>query len=112
MKVMTSDCSAATDFDPTQSRLLMNLLDACDEEGGCPPPVPIDTKTLDRVSHWMNIPTEDPEEPWDTLMAMAHATDFLDMPELMDRTCRRMANELKGRPPAEIRQMMGRAKDE
>ena len=61
--------------------------------------------TLAKVIQWMNVP-EDPEEPWDTLKAMAQAADFLDMPDFLDRTCRRMANELKGRKPEQIRQMM------
>lgn len=98
MKVITSD-GVTVDFDPTQSRVLMDAPEGDDV------PVLVDSATLAKVTHWMNI-SDDPEEPWETLKAMAQAADFLDMPDFLDRTCRRMANELKGRKPEQIRQMM------
>lgn len=101
MKVITSD-NVTMDFDHSQSRVLTDLID--DTSAG-EAPVPFDSATIAKVAHWMGI-SDDPEETWETLKAMAQATDFLNMPELMDRTCRRMANELKGRPPEQIRQMM------
>lgn len=97
MKVITID-GVLVDFDHSQSRVLADM-----PEGDAP--VLVDSATLTKVAYWMNVP-EDPEEPWETLKAMAQAADFLDMPDFLDRTCRRMANELKGRKPEEIRQLM------
>ena len=102
MKVITSD-DVTVDFDPTQSRVLTNMFADTNAEDDIP--LPIDSVTLAKIIQWMNVP-DDPEEPWDTLKAMAQAADFLDMPDFLDRTCRRMANELKGRKPEQIRQMM------
>jgi hypothetical protein len=102
MKVITTD-GVLVDFDPTQSRVLCNMIADTTMEDVLP--LQIDSATLAKVNHWMNVPT-DPEEPWETLKAMAQAADFLDMPDFLDRTCRRMANELKGRKPEEIRQLM------
>lgn len=102
MKVMTTDGTLA-DFDPAQSRVLTNMFEDTNAEDGIP--LPFDSATLAKLTQWMNAP-DDPEESWETLKAMAQAADFLDMPDFLDRTCRRMANELKGRKPEQIRQMM------
>lgn len=102
MKVITSD-AVTVEFDPTQSRVLTNMFEDTNAEDDIP--LPIDSATLTKLTHWMDNP-DDPEESWETLKAMAQAADFLDMPDFLDRTCRRMANELKGRKPEQIRQMM------
>jgi hypothetical protein len=101
MKVITSD-NVTMEFDHSQSQVLKDLID---DTSADVVPVPFDSATVAKLAHWMTV-SDDPEEPWETLKAMAQATDFLNMPELMDRTCRRMANELKGRPPEQIRKMM------
>ena len=41
-----------------------------------------------------------------TLFALALATDYLNMPELLDSTCQEIANMLRGKSPKEIRSIL------
>ena len=102
MKVITND-GVLVEFDPVHSRVLANMIADTNAEDDVP--LPFDSATIAKLNQWMNVP-DDPEESWETLKAMAQAADFLDMPDFLDRTCRSMANELKGRKPEQIRQMM------
>jgi len=101
MKVITSD-NVTMEFDHSQSQVLNDLIDDTSTDVV---PVPFVSPTIAKVIQWMTV-SDDPEEPWETLKSMAQAADFLNMPDFLDRTCRSMANELKGRKPEQIRRMM------
>jgi len=107
MFIRTSD-DEVIEFDHAHSRVLEGM---CDEIGtditSRPVPLAVSSSVLCMLKKWVKVTDEDPDEPWDCLMSMAHAADYLDMPELLDRTCRRMATLLKGKSPDEIRTMMG-----
>ena len=103
MLIRTSD-DEVIEFDHVHSRVLESIYD--EVEILSPVPIAVTSSVLSVLKKWVTS-VEDPDESWDCLMSMAHATDYLDMPDLLDRTCRRMATLLKGKSPNEIRTMMG-----
>lgn len=92
------------EFDPSQSRILQECLE--DVGGDEPIPIAVTSRAIDLVKKWMICDAVDPEESWSDLMLLARATDYLNMDELLDRTCRQMASMLKGKSPEEIRAML------
>lgn len=46
------------------------------------------------------------EENQDILFDMANAADYLQMDELLDETCKEIADLLKGKTPKEIRRIL------
>lgn len=102
MRVYTSDC-VACEINPHWSHLLMNMVGL---EGPIPLPN-VDSMTLGKLKYWQEMSDEDPiDEPWDTLWSMAHAADYLDMPAMLDKTCRALAGQLKGKRPSEIHKLI------
>ncbi len=102
MKFVTSD-GHTVDFDHTQSQVIKNIIEDCGEDDSVH--VPIQADILSKTSYWMNQTTE-PEESWETLVAMLRAADFLNMPEMLNRLGKRMADMLQGKPAKQVREMM------
>ena len=94
MKVVTSD-GCTFEFDASHSQLLTDMY-------GCEgvPHLPIHSTILEKLQ------TGDTEDSWETLCAMLHAADFLNIPEMLDRIGQRMADMLRGRPAEQVREMM------
>ena len=91
------------EFNAEWSRLLTSMEGL---EGPIPLPN-VDSTTLGKLKYWQEMSDEDPiDEPWDTLWSMAHAADYLDMPAMLDKTCKALAGQLKGKRPAEIRRLV------
>lgn len=104
MKIITSD-GVSLDFDGSTSKLLMSVLEECNDES--PIPVPLVSSDMIRTIQKWQSHAEDPIiESWDVLWALAHACMYLHMDEMLDRACRQMAHELKGKSPTEIQKMV------
>ena len=101
MYVFTSDC-VRREFDHAGSCLLTSMLDV---HGDVPLPN-VDSATLDKLSKWRLDDDDVIDESWDVLWKMAHAADYLDMPVLLDRTCKELALQLKGKSPTDILRMI------
>lgn len=102
MQVYTSDC-VTCEFNAEWSRLLTSM-----ESMEGPIPLPnVDSTTLGKLKYWQEMPGEGPiDEPWETLWSMAHAADYLDMPEMLDQTCKALADHLKGKSPTQIQALV------
>jgi hypothetical protein len=69
----------------------------------------VDSVTLGKLKYWQEMPGEGPiDEPWEILWCMAHAADYLDMPDMLDQTCKALAENLKGKSPAQIKALLKR----
>jgi Skp1 family, dimerisation domain len=103
LMVRTND-GHLTEFDSSQSTVLQQCFE--DVGGDEPIPIAVSSRTLDLLKKWMFRETVDPDESWDDLMSMARATDYLNMDDLLNRTCRQMASMLKDKTPDQIRNML------
>ena len=102
MLVFTSDC-VMCEFNAEWSRLLTSMEGL---EGPIPLPN-VDSTTLGKLKYWQEMPgVGDIDEQWETLWRMAHAADYLDMPQMMDQTCQALANHLKGKSTVEIQALV------
>jgi S-phase kinase-associated protein 1 len=69
-------------------------------------PLPnVDSSVLNLIIHYTLNDVKITENR-ENLFAMAMATDFLNMPELLDKTCIEIAEILKGKSPKEIRSIL------
>jgi hypothetical protein len=101
--VRTTD-DVRIEFDESKSHVLESCVDLSDPV--CEIPVALPSSAVGHLVKWMHR-TDDPDEPWNDLLDMARAADYLDMPDLLDRTCRQMALVLKGKSAEQIRTMLG-----
>ena len=93
------------EFDAEWSRLLTGMEGL---EGPIPLPN-VDSTTLGKLKYWQEMPGEGPvDEPWETLWRMAHAADYLDMPAMLDQTCKALAGHLKGKSSTQIQELVKR----
>lgn len=106
MNVVTSDC-VRVKFDDFRTSRVLTAFSADSDGSDCDVPISnVDSATLYRVMFWLKIPDEPIAEEWDMLWRMAHAADFLDMPEMLDRACKGLAEKLKGKSPTEIQKLL------
>jgi hypothetical protein len=105
MYILTKDGKRYLDFDESQSIMLSNMKE--DTEDGELVPLPnVDSKTLDKIIEWQSRDDEI-DEPWSVTWSMAHAADYLNIPGLLQRTCTRLADLLRGKSPRQIQELIG-----
>jgi hypothetical protein len=89
------------------SHFLANIHDDCGSDDDVSLPN-VNSETFLLLMYWLRHPDDPIEQTWDELWAMAHAADYLHMPEMLDRTCKKLAEMLKGKSPAEIKTMLNK----
>ena len=106
MDVVTSD-GVCVRFDDFHTSLFLADVSTETDVTNCTIPISnVDSVTLYRLIFWLKNPDDPISEDWDMLWRMAHAADYLNMPEMLDRTCKGLAEKLKGKSPTEIQKLL------
>lgn len=87
-----------------KSEILKYTFEEFGNEGPFPMPN-VDSRIMDRIIHY-TLNDVSIVENQQTLFDIAKATDYLNMPELLDKVCKEIANLLKGKSPKEIRSIL------